>query len=130
MELLEKALENEQNKVILHISKSKIKADKDSIFKKYSISSYIQDKLENYRVISDIQDIQHGYYIRWISKMNPNTLKHGGIVCAIDYEEDRVQVRNNCNRFFTCNLQNNIIFQKITEQEGLLLEITALFEDK
>ena len=130
MELLEKALENEQNESILQLSKSKIKADKDSIFKKYSISSSIQDKLENYRVVSDIEDIQHGYYVRWISKTNPNTLKHGGIVCTIDYEEERTQVRNNCNRFFTCNLKNNIIFQKITEQEGLLLEITALFEDK
>lgn len=123
IELLEQALENENNNNILRHTKQSILKDKQNIIKENDIL----EKLEDYRYISNLEDVQHGCYIRWISN---ERLVTGGIVCKINKDKQTISVRNSQNRFFTCPFHKVLVFQKITEQEGLLLEIASLIQEK
>jgi hypothetical protein len=87
----------------------------------------LHQKLKNYRYCSDMNDVQYGYYIRWISLKNLEDLKltNGGIIIDIDIINDCVQikVKNNMNRIFQIKLDECYIFQKITPQEKVILGI-------
>lgn len=124
IELLEQALENENNNNILHCTKKSILEDKQNIIK----DDKILEKLEEYRYISKPEHVNHGCYIRWIA--SNGSLVTGGIVCKINKDKETITVRNNRNRFFTCPFHKVRVFQKITEQEGLLLEIASLIQEK
>lgn len=108
--------------------------------------------LIGYTYIEDIGDLQIGRYIRWISLKSPDriSLTNGAYVCNIniDYvpveneyndqeeedEEDEEEeltcksclrckvVRNGKVSFFNLNFDENLIFQKITEQEWIILD--------
>ena len=46
----------------------------------------LHKKLKGYRYCSDMNDVQYGYYIRWIPLKNPEFIKltNGGIIIDID----------------------------------------------
>lgn len=123
IELLEQALENENNNNILRYTKQSILEDKQNIIKE----NEMLEKLEDYRYISKLEDVHHGCYIRWISN---DRLVTGGLVCKINKDKGTITLRNSRNRFFTCPFHKVYVFQKITEQEGLLLEIASLIQEK
>ena len=79
-----------------------------------------------------MNDLQYGFYIRWISLKNPENLKltTGGIIIDIDIISDCVQIRikNNMNRIFQIKLDENMIFQKITPQEYVILGVLDYLE--
>ena len=74
-----------------------------------------------------MQDVQYGYYIRWIPLKNPDNIKltNGGIIIDIDIINSCVQLRikNNMNRIFQIKLDECYIFQKITPQEKVILGV-------
>lgn len=93
----------------------------------------IQKQLKEYRYVDQLKDIHFGSYIRWISLKNKHSheikLTNGGIVCQMPPQPtasntpDRVNIvcRNNMHRFFTVSMDENIIFQKLTDQEQVIL---------
>ena len=93
----------------------------------------IQKQLKEYRYVDQLKDIHFGSYIRWISLKNKHSheikLTNGGIVCqmppqpATSNTPDRINIvcRNNMHRFFTVSMDENIIFQKLTDQEQVIL---------
>ena len=74
------------------------------------------------KYICNINEIELGRYIRWI---NPKTmtLTSGGIICKI--KNNTIIVKNSSHRFTSCN-NSHIIFQKLTDQERILLEIVSI----
>ena len=125
------ALENETNSSIMNMTTSKIKTIKNNMLQKLGLSreelKEMHKKLKNYRYCSDMQDVQYGYYIRWISLKNPEHIKltNGGIIIDIDIINNCVQLRikNNMNRIFQIKLDECYIFQKITPQEQVILGV-------
>jgi hypothetical protein len=125
------ALENESNSSIMNMTTSKIKTIKNNMLQKLGLSreelKEMHKKLKNYRYCSDMQDVQYGYYIRWISLKNPENIKltNGGIIIDIDIINNCVQLRikNNMNRIFQIKLDECYIFQKITPQEQVILGV-------
>jgi hypothetical protein len=125
------ALENESNNSIMNLTSSNIKTIKNNMLQRLGLDrenlKKFHKKLKNYRYCSDMNDVQYGYYIRWISLLNLEDLKltNGGIIIDIDIINNCVQikVKNNMNRIFQIKLDECCIFQKITPQEKVILGI-------
>ena len=125
------ALENESNSSIMNLTSSKIKTIKNNMLQKLAMErdelKIMHKKLKGYRYCSDMNDVQYGYYIRWIPLKNPDNIKltNGGIIIDIDIIKDCVQLRikNNMNRIFQIKLDECYIFQKITPQEKVILGV-------
>lgn len=109
-------------------------------------------RLIGYKYAETERDIRVGEYVRWISLKNPDklTLTNGAHVCNIcqqnfknessnsdnsssgsssDDEEKEHAICIRCKtvrfgtvRFFNLNLSENIIFQKLTSQEWIILD--------
>ena len=83
------------------------------------------NKLKNYRYIDELPDLKYGAFIRWISLKNPEIIKlsNGGLVMEIKIELSGIKIvcKNNMNRIFNVNMSENFIFQKLTDQEKIIL---------
>ena len=125
------ALENESNGSIMDLTNSKIKEYKNNILQKLQIPreklKTLHNKLKQYRYVRDMNDLEYGYYIRWISLKNPEkiSLTNGGHICSIEIIKDQIQIkcRNNLHRIFQIKFDECIIFQKLTDQEKIILGI-------
>lgn len=113
--------------------------------------------LIGYKYIDDIDELTVGRYIRWISLKRPDhiSLTNGAHVCNIsiqnyadadhndndsdddDGDQDQEEcktcvrckvVRNGKPLFFNLNFDENLVFQKITEQEWIILDALAALE--
>ena len=131
MDKLLNAFENESNASIVELTSEKIKNHKDSILKELMLpvekKQVFLKKLRDYRYCTDLKDIQFGFYIRWISLKDPENLHltNGGMICDIKIVNDQLHVLcKNAGRFFQIKFDENIIFQKISDQERIIL--TAL----
>jgi hypothetical protein len=82
-------------------------------------------KLENYEVIDELPELKYGSYIRWINIKNihNNKLTNGGIVCDIIITDNGISIKckNNLNKMFNLIMSKNLIFQKLNNQEKVLL---------
>ena len=130
-ELLKKALDNDKNEVILQMDTEKVMKAKNDILEQFNFTKkdlkLIQKKLKNYRFIDDIKELHYGSYIRWISLKTPDNIRltNGGIVCDMKQVNDDIRIvcKNNMNRFFQLKMSENIIFQKVSDQERILLHV-------
>ena len=101
----------------------------NKILKDLGISSELfyklQKQLDDYRYVDEVPDLQYGSYVRWISLKNPEILKltTGGYICQIKVHDDGIHIvcRNKMNMFFEIRLWENLIFQKFTDEEHVLL---------
>ena len=127
---LYKALDNENNESIINLTISEIKSEKNNILQKLQFSK--EDlkknlkKLKEYRYINNINDLNYGCYIRWINLNNINNLKltNGGFICDIKINEGiEILCRNNFNNLFQLKFDENLIFQKLTQQEKIILNV-------
>ena len=52
-------------------------------------------------------------------------LTNGGIICDMKVEESGIHImcKNNMNRLFQLNMEENLIFQKFSDQEEILLKV-------
>jgi hypothetical protein len=129
-DLLNKALENENNESIVNLTISKIKTQKNDILQKLNLSTEkLKDnlkKLKEYRYINNINDLNYGCFIRCINlkKVHDIKLNNGGYVCDIKVNNGiELLCRNNYNNFFQIRFDENLIFQKLTEQEKIILNV-------
>jgi hypothetical protein len=156
IQALDKALENQENASIMQTSHSEIKKKKNDILQKLQLKGTVlktmHATLVGYKYIDDIDDLIIGRYVRWISLKRPDriSLTNGAHVCNIniqeyddaddddDADEDGDQecktcirckvVRNGKPLFFNLNFDENLVFQKITEQEWIILDALAALE--
>ena len=129
VEKLLKALENEDNEDLLNIDFKTLHVQKEKILNKLQLPSEeyksMLKKLKLYRFIDELPDMRYGSYIRWISLKDPDNLKltNGGIVCEMKVGDTGIVVvcKNRFNHFFQLNMNENLIFQKLSDQEQVLL---------
>lgn len=128
VDTLLKALDNEDNAGLLEIDLNKIKQIKNDILQKVGFDRNTLKKynksLANYKYIDEIPDIKFGSYVRWIPLKNPSKIKltNGGIVCDVKINDDvGVVCRNSMNRLFEFKMAECLVFQKMSDQEMVLL---------
>ncbi len=128
LSFLEKSLTNECNKNITNLTFDNINKNKIDIISDLYLNKREKDtllkQLKDYQYIDELPDLVEGRYIRWINIINPHNIKltNGGILCEIKIEDYVTLVmKNKINRFFQINLDENLIFQKLTDQEKVIL---------
>lgn len=119
--LIQNAIQNENNQPILSLTYKKIEDRKHSILSELKLLS-LRKKLKEYRHVDELQEFQIGRFIRWINLSN-QTFTNGGFIVRIDIQEQGsvLTCKNSVNQFFTLKVDDCIIFQKITQQEHVLL---------
>ncbi len=126
MDEIEVALNNDKNEGILKYTKQSIQAKKrDIINELFPVKERkeILQKLKEYRHVDELNEIRVGCYARWIN-IETKTLANGGIIIKIDIGENGIYIvlKNNF-KLFTILLDNVFLFQKITNQEHIILSI-------
>jgi hypothetical protein len=128
MDLLMKSLERDENDCLMNLDSSKIQQITNDMLQKLRLPreklKKMNKTLKQYRFVDEIPDIKYGAYVRWIN-LNSTELKltNGGIICDIKIVNDDVMIvcRNTMGRFFQFKLNECLAFQKITDQEKVLL---------
>lgn len=124
-----KSLDNVKNEGIMQLTNAKIKDQKNNVLQKLQLDGEtlheLHKKLKEYRYVDEISDLQYGYYVRWISLKDPSNIKltNGAHICDIKILNEGIHVvcRNGYNRFMQINLDENLVFQKLTDQEKIIL---------
>ena len=86
------------------------------------------EKLDGYRLVDEIHELFRGKYIRWIRKNNVKpTLTNGAMVMDIKFLPEGIHVlcRNGANRFIQIKFDDCILFQKLTDEEWMLLSVKS-----
>jgi hypothetical protein len=87
----------------------------------------ILKKLKNYKYVDEMNELKYGTHIRWIPLENPENihLKQGAVFCEMKITDNGVYCT--CknygfpSRHFQLSFDKNLIFQKLTTQELVLL---------
>ena len=130
LELLEKALENENNLSIIHTNIQDIKMKKNNILQQLNLNKNdlksFNQKLKDYRYTDEIKDLIYGSKIRWINlkKLENITLNNTGLLCDIKIINKGIAiiVKTFNNRYITLYLNENLVFQKINAEESIILK--------
>jgi len=131
IEYFEKAVNNENNEQLMNLTFNKIDKKKREILDELHLSKdetkKILKKLEDYRYVEEIQELQIGNYIRWINLNDPDNLDltNGAILSEIKVEDNIILVLKNfiSRKFFQINMAENFIFQKLSDQERVILYV-------
>lgn len=128
-------MENEMDKIVEDIQKYNLtdthtlQERKRSILKNLVVDttelSHYQSLLKEYRYVDEIDELRLGSYIRFF-RLDTETLdlRTGGFLADIQIHKQQVQLLfKNRNRFYKINMNTNILFQKNTTQEKLLIQI-------
>ena len=126
-----KTLDNDKYEDILELTHSKIKSIKNDILQQLQITrqelKVFHSKLKNYRYIDEVDEIKLGNYIRTIDlkKKDNIYLTSGGIIVDIEAinESIIIKCKNFRNNIFNLKFEEHLIFQKINNQEEILLNV-------
>jgi len=128
---IEKIIENKKNEDILKLDTNEINSQKTEIIEELCLAKSeeknLLKKLKNYRLIENLNDIFIGSYIRSISLKNPNLIKlnSGGLIIDIEFNDNPIIIlKNNLNKIFQIDFNQSIIFQKLSQQEEIILQIS------
>jgi hypothetical protein len=126
-----KALEDDSNETLMNFSTIKIRQMNYQIVHELHLyqndEQKLLDKLNGYKYVDEIADLRYGTYLRWINITDPNKifLTKGALFCNVKITDDGIfLVCKNYgpfSRHFQLNMDSNLIFQKLTDQENILL---------
>jgi hypothetical protein len=123
------ALDNETNDSIMSLTSRKILETNLGILNELQLGKELTKeylkKLKGYRYVEEISDIKHGGYIRWIPITDPTylPLHNSCIICDIKITDNGVLItcKNFMHRHYTFKMEEAIIFQKLTNQEQIII---------
>jgi len=126
-----KALENDENEKLFNFTTKKLKEINLNVLKELQLSKNIllnyMEKLKTYKYIDEINELKYGAYLRWIPITNPKKLflEKGGILSDIKITDNGIVLvcKNFINRYFQFKMDENLIFQKLSQQESVLLTV-------
>lgn len=130
-EKIRKAFENKRNNDLLGFTTLKLREMNKNIIEEIQLpneTSYkIIESLQGYKYVDEISDLRNGSYLRWIKMNNVQSipkLNAGALYCEANITDNGISLLCKSvynNRLFQLNLDENIIFQKLTNEELILL---------
>lgn len=126
-----KALDDDTNESLMNFTTKKLREMILKILKELELprneTIELMKKLKDYKYVDEMKDLKYGTYLRWIPIDDPENihLKQGALFCEMKVKEDGVYII--CKNYgynrkhFQIKLDENLIFQKLTEQELVLL---------
>jgi hypothetical protein len=125
------ALDDETNDNLFNFTSDKLREMNAQIIGELHLSkkdtAEILAKLKDYKYVDEMNDLKYGTYIRWIPIEDPTNiyLTKGAIFCEMKITDDGVFcVCKNYGyntRYFQITMDKNLIFQRLTNQELILL---------
>jgi hypothetical protein len=125
------ALDDESNETLFNFTTGKIREMTLNILKELHLPKKetidIYNKLKDYKYVDEMNDLKYGTYVRWIPIEDPTNihLTKGALFCEMKITDEGVFcVCKNFgfpSRHFQISMDKNLIFQKLTEQEIVLL---------
>lgn len=126
-----KALDDDSNETLLNFTTKTIREMTLKILKELELPKKetidIFNKLKDYKYVDEMNDLKYGTFIRWIPVEDPTNiyLTKGALFCEMKITDDGVFcVCKNYGysaRHFQIAMDKTLIFQKLTEQELVLL---------
>jgi hypothetical protein len=124
-------LDNDTDSNIIDLTSIKIKEVKNNMLQRLQLPKAelksLHKKLKEYRYCTDLTDLQSGNYIRWISLKDPDNLKltSGAFLCDIKLYPEGMHVlcKNTFGRVFQFKFDEAMIFQKLNNQEKVILNV-------
>jgi hypothetical protein len=130
---LYKALDDENNENLLNFTTKKIVEMNLEIINELQLERNqaleIMKKLKGYKYVDELSDLKYGTYLRWVPIHDPDPVNihitKGALFCDIKIKEEGVYIicknYGYSNRHFQIKLDENLVFQRLTEQELVLL---------
>jgi hypothetical protein len=126
-----KALDDDSNEILLNFTSDKIKEMNLNILKELKLPKKdtleLLKKLNDYKYVDEMNELKYGSYIRWVNIEDPTNihLTKGALFCEMKITDNGVFcICKNYGfnqRHFQISMDKNLIFQKLTEQELVLL---------
>lgn len=124
-----KALENENNEHIVTNDLKNISKIKNDILQNLGLPTYmlknLHKSLKDYKFVDELPDLQLGRCIRYIKLKDVKNIRLTNtlIACDVKIENNGIIIvcKNFQNRYFQINMNEVLIFQKITDQEKIIL---------
>ena len=133
-----KALDNETNESILNLTTKKINEMNLKILKELHLTKKdtleLFGKLKGYKYVDEMNDMKPGTFLRWIPINNNNNdnndnndihLTRGAVFCELKVTDDglKIVLKNFgfTNKHFSISMDDNLVFQKLSNQERILL---------
>jgi sulfite reductase beta subunit-like hemoprotein len=126
-----KALDDDSNETLLNFTTDKIKEMNLNIIKELQLprkdTLEIMNKLRDYKYVDEMNELKYGAYIRWIPIEDPTNihLTKGALFCEMKITDDGVfcvcKNYGYSQRHFQLSMDKNLIFQRLTDQELVLL---------
>lgn len=126
-----KALDDDSNETLLNFTSDKIKEMNLNIIKELQLPRKdtldIMNKLRDYKYVDEMNELKYGAYIRWIPIEDPTNihLTKGALFCEMKITDDGVfcvcKNYGYTQRHFQLSIDKNLIFQRLTDQELVLL---------
>jgi len=128
VDLLREAIENERNSSVLGLTTKKIQRNVLQALKALPLSrdekaNYFQ-KLNGYLLIDELKDIRCGAFVKWIPLNDDEpVLNNGGMVCDIRISDNGVTLvcKTFRHRYYQIRMDDSLVFQKLSDQERVLL---------
>jgi hypothetical protein len=125
------ALDDESNETLFNFTTDKIREMNLKILKELQLPKKetieIFNKLKDYKYVDEMNDLKYGTYVRWIPIEDPTNiyLTKGALFCEMKITDNGVfcvckNYGYNC-RHFQISMDKNLIFQRLTDQELVLL---------
>lgn len=124
------ALNNDNNEAVVDLDYATIAKHKNELLQQLNLPKEelmkLHKQLKTYRCVNTLEDLRFGSYVRWISLKNPERIKltNGGIVCDIQEKQGDIIIKckNKMNMLFQFKLSEVLLFQKLSEQEEVILK--------
>ena len=126
-----KALDDESNETLMNFTTDKIKEMNLNVLKELQLSRKdtleLMSKLKEYKYVDEMNELKYGAYIRWIPIEDPTNiyLTQGALFCEMKITDNGVFcICKNYgfkSRHFQISMDKNLIFQRLTDQELVLL---------
>ena len=126
-----KALDDDSNEPLLNFTSDKITEMNLNIIKELQLPRKdtldIMNKLRDYKYVDEMNELKYGAYIRWIPIEDPTkiNLTKGALFCEMKITDDGVfcvcKNYGYTQRHFQLSMDKNLIFQRLTDQELVLL---------
>ena len=130
IEFLQHALENDNNLNIINTNIQEIKNKKNEILQEIGLKrddlKRFHKKLNGYMYVDNIKDLKYGRTIRWINlnKIDAIKITNGALLCDIKIHDKGLALvlKGYNHNYITLYLNENIIFQKLTAEEEIILK--------
>ena len=131
------ALDNESNESVMELDWREVHALKNNMLQRLHLPRdglrVMHKKLKEYRYVDELPDLRFGAYVRWIplEGKSAGKLVPGGVVCEVKTHDGvTVVCRNRQHRFFQFRMGECLVFQKLSDQERVLLSALDFLHDK